>query len=191
MKVSFALKRPGAQESSKSVKRASIGHSNGTKIRAKRRQNQPKWANGSQKRPPPGETCGFYVPKGQFLGSFWEPFLNQLLHKIDTKKHWKFDTKKHVFLMLKLCQKDAKIDAQMHQTSNQKQTQKQRVKTCKNMTFRRAENALIYRKGHRIWRCRRLSVRPGISSKNLKHETKNMDKIDEKSMQKLCLKLRC
>ena len=93
--------------------------------------------------------------------------------------------------MPKLHQKDAKINPQMHQKSDQKQTQKQCAKTSKNMTFRRAENALIYRKGHRIWRCRRLSVRAGISSKNLKNDTTNIDKIDEKSMQKLCLKLRC
>jgi len=88
--------------------------------------------------------------KRAFLGIILGGFLDQFSHKIDTKKHWKLDTKKHVCLMPKLCQKDAKIDAQMHQKSNQKQTQKQRVKTCKNMTFRRAENALIYRKGHQI-----------------------------------------
>ena len=90
--------------------------------------------------------------------------------------------------MPKLHQKDAKINPQMHQKSDQKQTQKQCAKTSKNMTFRRAENALIYRKGDQIWRCRRLSVRPGISPKNLKNNTEHMDKIDEKSMQKRCLK---
>ena len=100
MKGAFALKRPGAQESPvkvpKSVKRARIGHSNGTKIRPKRRQNQPKWVNGSQKRPPWGNVW-ILGAKRAVLGVILGSFLNPFSHKIDTKKHWTFDTKKHVF----------------------------------------------------------------------------------------------
>ena len=123
----------------------------------KRDQNTTKKASKStqmsqqlSKTAPLGKRVDFRCQKGSFGSHFGTPFWTHFRIKSIQKSIENSIQKNMCFWMPKLCQKGAKIDAQMHQKTDQKQTQKQRVKTCKNMTFRRAENALIYRKGHRI-----------------------------------------
>ena len=128
------------------------------------------------------EGCEQGTKREGTVADFLEPFWSKMIKNRFKKSSKKRSQKKHWIWCQMGSQNGIKIDAKTHRKSMPKLVTKRIRKIIKNHVSLNGKSIEIHLKNKCFWCFRRLPVRTGKVSKNIKSDTKIHPKIDTKIM---------